>query len=75
MTPAGLAICFRVANAPEGNCSQSFNAQRNTGYFDVMNGDESKLAEWLSKYPECCKYCIYWNKIFHDIYGKSESDK
>ena len=67
MTPKGLTACFRVAHAPENICSASFNKLRHTGVFDVMNGDESQLSEWLSRYPECCKYCVYWLKVYHDM--------
>jgi hypothetical protein len=59
-----------VAFSPEENSSKLFNSTRETGYFDIINGDEVKLCEWLSKLPECCNYCSstsktigHWDKI------------
>lgn len=72
LRPNGLAACNMVAFSPEEICSKEFNSQRKTGYFDIMQGDEIKLSEWLSKLPECCNYCTSTDTFILHPWKKSE---
>jgi organic radical activating enzyme len=62
LLPNGLAACYMISLAPEEICSKSFNSRRETGFFDVMQGNEAKLSEWFSKLPEFCNYCTSADK-------------
>jgi hypothetical protein len=52
-----LSRCGILQSVPENLASINFNKYKSSSFFNIFEGNEKSLNEWLNKTPECCKYC------------------